>query len=114
MLPFCLRRPPAEPLAPAQSLEDENTPIILDTIRECLSIYHHGVIDTEIHMPTQRPVFIEHVIGESRGDLVDRIQDLGDGAGRHRYRAVLQLRKKPVKMSRHYNRRHNVQPNRTE
>jgi hypothetical protein len=103
-----------ESLAPAQSLENVDSPIILNTIREGFSIYYYAVIDTEIHMPTQRPMFIEHVIGEARGDLVDRVQDLGDRAGWHRNRSVLQLRKEPVKMSRHFNSRHDVQPNRTE
>ena len=65
-------------------------------------------------MPTQRAVFVEHVIGESRGDLVDRAQHLGDRAGRHRDRAVLELREEPVQMLRHLHRRHGVQPNRTE
>jgi hypothetical protein len=101
-------------LAPAQGLENVHRPAIGDTIRECLSINHDGVVDTDHHMPTQRPMFVEHVIGKAGGDLVDRAQDVGDRPGGHCDRPVLQLREEPVKMLRHLNNRHGVQPNRTE
>jgi hypothetical protein len=45
-------------LAPTQGLENVNRPAIGDTIRECLSIDHDGVVDTDHHMPTQRPMFV--------------------------------------------------------
>lgn len=98
-------------LAPAQGRENVYSPPIGDTIGECLSVNHDGVIDTEHHMPAQRAMFVEHVIGKARGDLVDCAQNFGDRAGRHRNRPVLQLRKEPVKMLRHLNSRHGVQPN---
>lgn len=65
-------------------------------------------------MPTQRPMFVEHVIGKARGHLVDGAQDVCDSPGWYRNRPVCQLREEPVEMLCHLNNRHGVQPNRTE
>jgi len=101
-------------LTPAQGLEDVHGSILLDAIGKGFSIDHDGVVDAEVHMPAQRPLFVEDVIGEARRNFVDGMQHLGDRAGRHRDRAVLQLGKEPVEMSGHGNRGHAAQPKRTE
>lgn len=101
-------------LTPAQGLENVNSSVFLDTVRECFSVYQYGFIDTDIDMPAQRPMFIEHVIGKARGNLVDSVQNLGNRACRHRNFFVSQIRKEPEKMLCHFDVRHDVQPNRTE
>jgi hypothetical protein len=101
-------------LPPAQRLENIYGPILRDAIRKRLSIDHYRVIDAEINVPAQRAAFVQDVISEPRGNFVDRTQNLGDRAGRHRNRTVFERRKEPVKMASHFDRRHAVQPNRTE
>src|SRR3569832_1871131 len=55
-------------LAPAQGRENVYSPPIGDTIGECLSVNHDGVIDTEHHMPAQRAMYVEHENNKARGD----------------------------------------------
>jgi hypothetical protein len=101
-------------LPPAQRLKNVYGPILRDTIRERLSIDHYRVVDAEIDVPAQRAAFVQDVIREPWGNLVDRTQNLGDRAGWHGNRTVFKRRKEPVEVASHFDRRHGVQPNRTE
>lgn len=93
-------------LTPTQCLENVYSSIFRNAIRECLSIDHCGVVNTEINVPTQCASFIQHVICEPGSNLIDRMQDLGDRAGRHRYCTILECREEPAKMLSHLYRRH--------
>ena len=73
------------------------------TVRQRLSVEYHHIIDTELDMPAQRAVFVEHVVGETGGDGIHFAQHLGDRTGRYRDRAVLEQREEPV--PRYYRRR---------
>lgn len=84
---------PTEYLTPAQCLEYVNSPIVRYTIREFVLVDHDAVIDAEIDMPAQCAMFVENVVGEPGGNLVNRAQDLCDGATRNGDCPVLQLRK---------------------
>jgi hypothetical protein len=95
-------------LPPAQRLENVHGPILRDAIRERLSIDYYRVVDAEINVPAQRAAFVQDVIRETRGNLVDRTQNLGDRAGRHGNWTVFERWKEPEKMPSHFDRRHAV------
>lgn len=101
-------------LSATQRLKYVHSPVFRHAISKGFAIDHHSVIDGERHMPPQRATFIKHVIGESWGNLVHRLQYLCNRSGRHLDHPVLKRRKEPVKMSRHFYRGHGTQPNRTE
>jgi len=63
--------------------------VIRQAVRQCFPIEYHHIIYTELDMPAQRAVFVEHVVGETGGDGIHRAQHLGDRTGRRRDRAVL-------------------------
>ena len=101
-------------LAPAQRLKDVNRSVFRYLIRKCILVDHDGVVNTEVNMPAQRTLVIEYIVGESGGNLIDGIQDFGNGASRNRNRPILQLGEKPVEVSSHFNAGHIRYPNLTE